>query len=213
MFPKTKFNVKMRFATLVAALLPIGSVLATIHTIKVGENDTLTYDPPSVNATVGDQLVFQFVALNHTITQSTFAAPCSNFTFPNGTTGVDSGFQFVAKNATDFPTFTMTVMNTSAPLWFYCRQTGHCEKGMVFAVNPTASKSFEAFQAAAMKTTTNTTSSGTSGSSGSSGSGTATDSASTSTSTSTKANGAAALEVRNVVTLLGAAGMVAGLLL
>lgn len=91
------------------------------------------------------------------------------------------------------------------------RFSSHCEKGMVFAVNPTASKSFEAFQAAAMKTTANTTSNGTS--SGSSGSSTATDSASTSTSTSTKANGAAALEVRNVVTLLGAAGMVAGLLL
>lgn len=33
----------------------------------------------------------------------------------------------------------------------YCRQTGHCGKGMVFAINPTADKSFAAFQQMAMQ--------------------------------------------------------------
>ena len=63
--------------------------------------------------------------------------------------------------------------NASAPLWFYCRQTGyvidleaknstlnapycsHCETGMVFAINPTAAMSFSAFQAAAKNSNSN----------------------------------------------------------
>lgn len=32
----------------------------------------------------------------------------------------------------------------------YCGQTGHCTKGMVFAVNPTQEKSLAAFKAAAL---------------------------------------------------------------
>src|SRR6266478_1318722 len=43
------------------------------------------------------------------------------------------------------------------PVWVYCRQTGHCQKGMVFAVNP--GNKFAAFQAAAMGNTTAQTSS------------------------------------------------------
>ena len=38
-------------------------------------------------------------------------------------------------DGTDMPTATMTVSVTT-PLWFYCRQTGHCQQGMVFAINP-----------------------------------------------------------------------------
>jgi len=194
----------MRFFTLIAALLPVGFALGEIITVKVGENDTLSYAPSSVNATVGDQLVFEFVAKNHTVTQSTFADPCSNFTFANGSTGVDSGFQFVAANTTSFPTFSFTIMNTSAPLWFYCRQTGHCEKGMVFAVNPTAEKSFAAFQATAMKTNATTASNSTGSSSATSAAPSATQS---------KASGADAVHVRGAAMALGAVGVLAGVLL
>jgi plastocyanin len=45
------------------------------------------------------------------------------------------------------------------PVWVYCRQTGHCQKGMVFAINP--GDKFAAFQAAAMGNTTSNTSSST----------------------------------------------------
>jgi hypothetical protein len=48
---------------------------------------------------------------------------------------------------------TFTVPETSAPLWFYCGQTGHCAAGMVFAINPPADpapNSFSAFKALAM---------------------------------------------------------------
>jgi hypothetical protein len=59
---------------------------------------------------------------NHTVTQSTFPAPCQNMTTP--TAGIDSGFMAVAANASFFPEWSFTITNASTPLWFYCRQTG-----------------------------------------------------------------------------------------
>jgi len=127
----------------------------------------LIFDPSQVTAQPGDNIHFQLcVALfssigsimlsltslhsqnkNHSVTQSTFAAPCVR-----SPTGIDSGFQPV--NATDvtLPVWTFQVTDTT-PLWFFCAQTVpavHCTAGMVFAVNPTADKTFEQFQAAAM---------------------------------------------------------------
>ena len=46
------------------------------------------------------------------------------------------------------PTYNYTVNGTD-PAWFYCKTTGHCKAGMAFAVNPTADKTFDAFEAAA----------------------------------------------------------------
>jgi hypothetical protein len=59
-------------------------------------------------------------------------------------------------NATALPVWTINITDTTTPLWFYCAQTNpapHCEKGMVFAVNPTADKTFAAFQQSAMNGT------------------------------------------------------------
>jgi len=81
------------------------------------------------------------------VTQSTFAAPCVR-----SPTGIDSGFQPVNATDTALPVWTFQVTDTT-PLWFFCAQTVpavHCTAGMVFAVNPTADKTFEQFQAAAM---------------------------------------------------------------
>ncbi|KDQ60913.1 hypothetical protein JAAARDRAFT_31912 [Jaapia argillacea MUCL 33604] len=140
----------MRFTSFIAALvLPVLAVSAQSKTITVivGGNSSLTFNPSSVTAAVGDTIAFQFQSKNHTVTQSTFANPCTQMTTP--VEGIDSGFQPVAANATSFPQYSFTMTNASAPLWFYCKQTGHCGKGMVFAVNPTANKTFAAFQAAA----------------------------------------------------------------
>lgn len=75
-------------------------------------------------------------------------------------------------NATTFPTFTVQV-NDSSPIWAYCRQATHCGQGMVFAVNAdetgSSGKSFEAFQASAIRlngTGSNSTGSSTSGKNG-----------------------------------------------
>ncbi|KAJ3821061.1 Cupredoxin [Lentinula raphanica] len=125
---------------------------ATIDVTVGGPNGTVAYSPEYVNASIGDVVRFTFQQKNHTVTQSSFASPCSPLA-----SGFDSGFVPVADNVTsDFITAELTIENTD-PVWVYCRQTGHCEQGMVFAVNPGSDAKFAAFQAAAMGLNSTTT--------------------------------------------------------
>lgn len=113
-----------------------GGASGAIHTVVVGASGALTYSPSELTAQPGDTVVFQFQAKNHTITQSSFAAPCRKLasTSTTGQVGFDSGFMPVAANSSDFPTYSI-VVNDTTPIWAYCRQTGHCGSGMVFAIN------------------------------------------------------------------------------
>lgn len=83
------------------------------HTVQVGALGELIYGPNQLNAAVGDIVRFDFLKLNHSVTQSSFAKPCTY----NG--GFDTGLnQFNPKNISgkflvDFQ------VNTTAPLWFY----------------------------------------------------------------------------------------------
>jgi len=140
----------MRFSLAVAALAPVLSAYAEDILVMVGAGNTLTFSPPNVTANVGDTIAFQFQSKNHSVTQSTFANPCQIQTTP--AQGIDSGFQFVDNTSSTLPQWSFTVNNASAPLWFFCAQTGHCQKGMVFSVNakPDGPKSFAVYQAAAM---------------------------------------------------------------
>ncbi|KAH9480363.1 hypothetical protein JR316_0006961 [Psilocybe cubensis] len=137
----------MHFTT---SFLASASLLATVasaaqFTVSVGPNNGLTYDPPSITGVkAGDQISFKFLSKNHTLTQSTFATPC--VAKPDG---VDSGYVPVAAGATSFPEWTIQIDNVTAPLWFYCAQGAHCKAGMVFAINPTAERTFETFLATA----------------------------------------------------------------
>jgi len=195
----------MRFFAPAAALLSVQLAYAATILVTVGASNGLTYTPSSINASVGDVVAFQFQSKNHTVTQSTFANPCTQ-------SGVDSGFQAVAANATSFPEWSITVNNVSAPLWFFCRQVGHCGKGMVFAINPTAAKPFDAFQAAALATASGTSASGgASGTTPSATSGGTTGSASPST-TAAAGNGAF-LTRGNSAAFLTIAGFVGAALL
>jgi len=133
-----------------AAVFAIASAaLACAADIRVIVGDGgLVFNPSSVVAAVGDNINFEFRAKNHSVTQSTFADPCSLMTTPK--TGVDSGFQPVSATATEFPSWGITIDDASTPLWFFCAQTqpaNHCNAGMVFAINPTAEKSFDAYLA------------------------------------------------------------------
>jgi len=189
----------MRFALASATLATLATaVFAESFQVQVGANG-LNFNPTTVNATQGDTIEFVFMPKNHTVTQSTFAAPCTAMS-----AGIDSGYMPVAANATQVPSMTITV-NDTTPLWFYCKQSGHCGQGMVFAVNPTADKSFEAFQAAAKG---GSSSSPTSSSSGATGTG----SGSSATSSPSPTNGAAAVGVRSSG-ILALVGLVAGVLL
>ncbi|EIW84926.1 hypothetical protein CONPUDRAFT_162242 [Coniophora puteana RWD-64-598 SS2] len=134
----------MRFsAAFFAVVCSAAAAAQQTYTILVGSNGTATFNPPYVNATSGDKIAFQFVGGNHTVTQSAFNMPCENNTSPM--TGMDSGFQPVATNASMYPQYSLTMTNSNT-MWFYCRQIGHCEKGMVFAINPTEQMTFQAFQ-------------------------------------------------------------------
>lgn len=137
----------MRFSFAAAALFTsVVSVLAADHLVLVGDNNTLTFKPNSVQAAQGDSVIFEFRSKNHSVSQSTFANPCSLMATPK--TGVDSGFQATANTTTTFAQWKITIDNATAPLWFFCAQTtpkSHCQAGMVFAVNPTQDKSFDAY--------------------------------------------------------------------
>jgi plastocyanin len=132
------------FATC-AALVSLAAIppthAADINVLVGG--DGLTFNPSTVNANPGDNVIFEFHQKNHTATQSTLDAPC--VPKPGG---FNSGFVPVAPENTagPFPKAKFTVVDT-APVWVYCAQATHCQQGMVFAINP--ADKFEAFKAAA----------------------------------------------------------------
>jgi len=122
----------------------------------------LAFNPPNITAQAGDTITFEFHQKNHTVTASSFDAPCRDLQSSTGTNGFDSGFIPVADGATTFPTYVVQV-NDTKPIWAFCRQGTHCGQGMVFAVNTVESgpKNFAAFQALAKQlngTTSSTTS-------------------------------------------------------
>ena len=125
-----------------------GAATAATHTVVVGGPGKLTFEPSNVPANIGDTVLFQFQQKNHTVTQSTFDAPCRPIAQTNalGQIGFDSGFMPVADGATNFPTFSIRV-NSTAPVWAYCAQGTHCGQGMVFAINAptTGAQSFDAY--------------------------------------------------------------------
>jgi plastocyanin len=55
--------------------------------VAVGGSAGLVFVPDTVNAAVGDSVVFVFHSQNHTVTQSTFDTPCVKMA-----AGMDSGF-------------------------------------------------------------------------------------------------------------------------
>jgi len=200
-----------------AAVLALSALVAPVfaqtqdHMVMVGQSG-LTFTPSEITAAAGDTVTFVFYPKNHTVTQSTFAAPCTK-----AANAIASGFQPVAANATNVPAMTITI-NDTTPLWFYCGQTApvsHCGSGMVFAVNPTADKSFSMFQATANATltaTSNTTTGGSSASGSSTASG-ANPSASTTTTTGTNTTSGALGTTVRAAPLLAVFGIAAGLLL
>ena len=65
-------------------------------------------------------------------------------------TGIKSGFMPVTAGAANIPVFSVLVNDTS-PVWIYCGQPGHCQKGMAMVINENQSsnKTLEAYKAAA----------------------------------------------------------------
>jgi len=161
------------------------AVQAATWSVDVGAGGN-TFTPSNLTgAASADIVVFTFKGGSHTVTQSTFADPCNPLTG-----GVDSNAMPYSGTGTP-PTFNYTV-NGTGPAWFYCKTGTHCKSGMVFAVNPTAEKTYDAFKANAMGT-------GTSSGSGSSGTGSSAPSSTASGSTAPAATSKAAANGRATV--------------
>ncbi|PMD44077.1 hypothetical protein L207DRAFT_579033 [Hyaloscypha variabilis F] len=111
------------------------------HTVVVGGSAGLVYSPDTIEAAIGDMVIFTFLEQNHTATQSAFTTPCEKL---DG--GIDSGFMpNINSSVTPPPQMAMQV-TVATPIWFYCRQKGHCGKGMTFSINPTVNKTQAMFQ-------------------------------------------------------------------
>lgn len=160
------------------ALCALPAARAATFEVVVGGPNGLKYNPESVTAQPGDLVRFIFQSKNHTVTQSTFASPCTK-----AEGGFDSGFVPVAETQTEFPVAEFSVTSTD-PIWIYCKQGTHCSAGgMVFAINP--GDRFAAFKAAATGAAPATSTSSGTAAPGTASS-TATGTASTPSATATK---------------------------
>jgi len=219
----------MKFAAaIIAGLVGVLPVLGSNITVIVGAapNGTaaLVFNPQVITANVGDLINFEFHGGNHTVTQSSFANPCTQqFNTVTQQDGFSSPFMPFDATSGQIGVFTLEVTQTANPIWFFCARKPHCHSGMYGAINPptTGAKTFAAFAAsvpnsnepgygitAPFTPTTNSTSTGTDTASSVSRTGTATGSASTSTST----NGASTVSIRSGATFL-LAGLVASVML
>jgi plastocyanin len=133
-------------ATVATGATSVVSGTGATHTVTVGGAAAgLAYTPSSISAAIGDMVIFTFLSQNHTATQSAFATPCEPLAG-----GMDSGFQPNANNSVNPPPQVAMQVMVDTPLWFYCKQKGHCGKGMVFSINPTAEKTQALFQSMAI---------------------------------------------------------------
>ncbi|KAI5780112.1 hypothetical protein EDC01DRAFT_593713, partial [Geopyxis carbonaria] len=103
------------------------------HTVTVGGPNKLTYSMTHVNAEVGQKILFVFEQKNHTLTESSWDAPCTQ-NMAKGS--FDTGFipnptgEKGAKYEVEYE------VKDKEPHYFFCAQGEHCQAGMVFTVNP-----------------------------------------------------------------------------
>jgi plastocyanin len=107
----------------------------TVHIVTVGSaSGAIAYSPNNIKAAVGDMVQFQFAGGNHTVTQSTFDEPCQPIAMNSNVTGFFSGFIPVAASTPNTAAYTIAINNTT-PIWVYCSQGTHCQKGMNLVIN------------------------------------------------------------------------------
>jgi len=115
--------------------------------IDVAFQGKFIFNPSNVTATNGTKVTFFFPnsPISHSVTQSSFAAPCTYLAAANGAPGgFDSGLQGGKQ-------FTITITDDTKPIWYHCKQVGHCGMGMVGSINaPSSGNTFDAFKAAAL---------------------------------------------------------------
>jgi hypothetical protein len=69
------------------------------------------------------KLLVEFHSKNHTVTQSSFAEPCTRQrNTATNDLDVDSGFQSVPLDAKEVPVWTIEVRQDTSPIWMFCNQ-------------------------------------------------------------------------------------------
>lgn len=127
------------FTSALFALTAVLAVSAKNVVVTVGKNTTdnatMVFDPAQVSAKLNDIVVFNFTIGNHTVTQSTFASPCTPAHDTNITiNGFDSGFRdTVNGTAITILSVPITPDLVNETIWFYDFNT--CAEGGVGGIN------------------------------------------------------------------------------
>jgi hypothetical protein len=101
----------LRQPTLYALTPDIQNLSLTNVQVTVGGPGGLVYSPEQLAPAVGDLVVFEFWAANHTVTQSPFDTPCKKL---EG--GLDSGFMANPNNTVVPPPQMAMQVTTDKPL-------------------------------------------------------------------------------------------------
>ncbi|KAH8427114.1 uncharacterized protein LDX57_004831 [Aspergillus melleus] len=124
-----------------------------IQTVIVGgPNNDGGFSPPILSVGQGSRVHFDFLAVNHTLTETTFDHPCQK---KDGAL-IDTDFNNAnPDNIPNLHPFDYTFASDEAR-YFYCKQDAgtpdsHCGHGEVFAVNVDQAR-FEEFRQRAMDT-------------------------------------------------------------
>jgi len=98
---------------------------STVTVIVAPSPGVFRYVPFAMNVSVGDTVMFKWMASPHTVTKSSALEICNKTS--------DNPFTSGVQNAS----FTFTqVINDTNPLYYYCGVPTHCQKGMFGMINP-----------------------------------------------------------------------------
>jgi len=116
----------MRFFVIATVLSAACAVNAADITVNVSDSQgALKYTNNTITAKKGDIVTFRFLGGNHSVTQSeSFSVPCTHLKGGFASGFHPNGGQYVVK------------VNDTEPIWFHCSQEGHCQAGMIGAINP-----------------------------------------------------------------------------
>ncbi|KAF2671625.1 hypothetical protein BT63DRAFT_476508 [Microthyrium microscopicum] len=114
---------------------------ANTWTVSVGKGDN-SFRPDSLQANVGDTVLFQFYPANHSVVRAEYNYPCVPYDLINiKKPGFASGFKPVDQVLDDPPSFSVRI-NDTLPVFYYCSAPGFCiDNQMVGVINPNASVS------------------------------------------------------------------------
>ena len=115
----------MRSTLIAATALLAGFATAKTIDVQVGQSGSNSFSPSSITAAKGDQVVFHLLSTFHDVAQGDLKSPCKPLA---------SGFYSGYPKKDGDSTFTVTINGTD-PIYLYCSTNGHCQQGMVGAIN------------------------------------------------------------------------------